>query len=267
MEMSEQLKEGSIRLLVLGSGTSTGVPMIGCDCPTCSSNDSRDRRLRASVLLSWMDGVFERNILIDTSTDLRQQSLLYRLKQIDAVLFTHPHADHIHGIDELRSFNFIQHQSIPCYGSSYTLGRIRTMFDYIFTKTQAGGGKPKVTLHEVNGKFTLFGRKVEPLPAMHGDMEVYGFRIGSFAYLTDCNFVPKSTIEKMKGLKLLVLGAVQFKKHATHFSIEEAVELAGTLGADKTYLTHMNHFVKHSKLQKELPKNIYLSFDGMDKLV
>jgi len=252
-----------MEVIFLGSGTSTGVPMIGCACTTCTSNDPKDNRLRASVLIRFNDGEVDRNVLVDTSTDFRQQSLREGLTRIDAVLFTHPHSDHIHGIDELRSFNFIQKSSIPCYGSPYTLNRIETMFDYIFDNSQAGGGKPKITLHPVEADFSIFGQLVQILPAKHGEMDVYGFRIGNFAYLTDCNYVPDETIKKMAGVSNFVIGAVQLKTHQTHFSLGQAVELAEKVNADKTYITHMNHMLKYSDISKTLPESVFLSYDGL----
>ena len=256
-----------ISLLVLGSGTSTGVPMIGCECDTCRSDDPKDTRTRASALISWRENSEIRNILVDTSTDLRQQSLNARLNRIDSVLFTHPHADHIHGIDELRSFNFLQKNSIPCYGSPYTLSRIKTMFDYIFSDDVQLSAIPKITLEPMEGEFTLFGRKIVPLPAKHGEMDIYGYRIGTVAYLTDCNSVPDSTIENMQHLSLLVIGAVQTQYHPTHFNIDQAVELSSKIGAKKTYITHLNHTIRHNDQNAKLPENVRLAYDGLRETV
>jgi len=256
-----------IKVLFLGSGTSTGVPMIGCDCDTCISKNPKDKRLRSSVLLRWSDGDTVRNVLIDTSTDLRQQSLANNLRRIDSVLFTHAHADHIHGIDELRSFNFIQKEFIPCYGSGHTLSRIRSMFDYIFSDSEVGGGKPRLTLHPVSGDFELFGKMVETLPAMHGKLEVFGYRVGPLAYITDCNYIPDATLKKMEGVKLLVIGAVQIEKHVTHFKVDEAIEISRRVGAEKTYLTHLNHQIKDDVVTARLPENISLAYDGLEESV
>ena len=254
----------SLRILFLGSGTSTGVPMIGCECDTCRSDDPKDSRLRSSILFSWYDGVEKRNILVDTATDLREQSLANSLCQIDAVLFTHPHADHIHGIDELRSFNFIQKSIIPCYGSEYTLSRIRKMFDYIFDDSKSGSVKPKLELTPIENSFELFGKTVITLPAWHGSMEVFGYRIGDVAYLTDCNRIPEETLAKLKGLKVLIIGAIRIESHATHMTIEEALEIAETVSAEKTYLTHLNHNVKHADLSAKLPTNNFLAYDRLE---
>lgn len=258
---------GRVELLFLGTGTSAGVPMIGCDCETCKSTDEKDRRTRCSALVSWQDGSENRNVLIDTSTDLRAQALRTGLCRVDAVLFTHPHADHIHGIDELRSFNFIQKKSIPCYGSLYTLSRIRSMFDYIFDDKPQGVAIPKVSLHEVDSEFTIFGRKIIPLPVKHGTMDVLGFRFGPVAYITDCNFIPDSTFKKIEGVKLLVLGAVQTDFHATHMNVEQAIEVSRRAKAQKTYITHVNHNIHHRKLGGELPENVFLAYDGLEETV
>lgn len=260
-------EQGEISLLVLGSGTSTGVPMIGCECNTCTSNDPKDQRSRASVLFTWREDTVERSVLVDTSTDLRQQALNTGMSLIDAVLFTHPHADHIHGIDELRSFNFLQKNSIPCFGSPYTLSRIKKMFDYIFDGSPQLSAIPKITLNSMEGEFELFGRKIIPLPAKHGEMEVFGYRVGSVAYLTDCNFIPDTTLEKMQNLSLLVIGAVQTAYHATHFNIDQAVEVSRAVNAGKTYITHLNHNIRHSEQAGKLPANVQLAYDGLRETV
>ncbi|MBI5177982.1 MAG: MBL fold metallo-hydrolase [Nitrospinae bacterium] len=255
---------GSLKILFLGTGTSTGVPMIGCHCRVCSSTDVRDNRLRTSALISWQDGPIERNVLIDASTDLRAQALRHGLERIDAVLFTHAHADHVHGIDELRSFNFIQHEEIPCYGPPDTLEKLRRRFDYIFAETAyEGGGKPKLSLHPVEPPFELFGKTVEPLPVKHGSSDVFGYRFGPLAYVTDCNAIPPATMEKMRGLRLLVMGAVQRKPHSTHFGVDEAVAAIRSAGAKKGYLTHMNHDILHSEVSAALPSGVSLAYDGL----
>ncbi len=261
------LKNNQTQILFLGSGTSTGVPMIGCECSTCASSNDKNNRTRSSVLIRWMEGTDIRNILVDTTTDLRIQALRHGLKRIDAVLFTHPHADHVHGLDELRTFNFMQKEAIPCYGSEFTLSRIETMFDYIFKPTPTGGSKPRVTLNTVNGdvELALFGRKVVPLPVMHGEMEVLGFRLGPIAYITDCNHIPDKTMEKITGVSLLVIGAVRLESHVTHFSLDEAIQVAQRAKAKKTYITHISHHIEHEKVSQTLPENVYLSYDGLEE--
>lgn len=254
----------SLQLLFLGSGTSTGVPMIGCGCATCRSSDPRDSRTRSSVLFRWHDGAAARQVLIDTSTDLRFQALRENLDRIDAVLFTHAHADHVHGLDELRSFNFIQKSNIPCYGGAETLEKIKTRFDYIFDPNgYEGGGLPKLSLHPVDGDFELFGMKITVLPARHGPARVFGYRIGSIAYITDCNEIPEETMRKVRGARLFVVGATQRKAHPTHFSLDQAIEAVRASGAQKGFITHMNHDLKHSEITAKLPPGVVLAHDGL----
>lgn len=254
----------SLQILFLGSGTSTGVPMIGCKCATCRSSDPRDSRTRSSVLFRWHDGAALRQVLVDTSTDLRFQALREGLNRIDAVLYTHSHADHVHGLDELRSFNFIQKTDIPCYGSVETLEKIRSRFDYIFVPGgYEGGGLPKLTLHAVEDNFELFGMKIEVLPVRHGPTRVFGYRVGPIAYITDCNEMPEETLRKVRGARLFVVGATQRKSHPTHFNLDQAIEAIGKTGAQKGYITHMNHDLKHNEVSAELPPGVALAHDGL----
>ena len=257
-----------VQILFLGSGTSTGVPMIGCACRTCTSTDGKDNRTRSSILLRWSGGETQRQVLVDASTDLRAQSLRFGLNRLDAVLFTHTHADHVHGIDELRSFNFIQKAEIPCYGSPETMLSLRTRFDYIFKGVPyEGGGIPQLSLHSVEEDFDLFGMKVSVLPVKHGSVDVYGYRFGPVAYITDCNFIPPQTMEKIRGVSLLVVGAVQLRAHSTHFSLYEAIDVIRAAGAGRGYITHMNHDIMHAEVSAQLPENIFLAYDGLSETV
>lgn len=212
-----------------------------------------------------MENSTQRNVLVDTTPDLRTQALKFNVKRVDAVLFTHSHADHVNGIDELRSFNFIQKNPIPCYGSEYTLDRIKNRFEYIFQPFREGGGKPELTLHQVENGFRLFGMEIVPLPIKHGSMDVLGFRIGPVAYITDCNFVPDSTVEKIMEVPILVIGAVRFDIHSTHFNVDQAVEVSKKVGARKTFLTHLSHMMMHKNLSRDLPENVFLSYDGLEE--
>ena len=252
-----------MRVLFLGSGTSTGVPAIGCRCAVCTSTDPHNKRLRASVLVTEED----KNLLIDTATDLRQQALLYGITRVDAVIYTHDHADHLHGIDELRAFNFIQWRPIPVYGNPKTIQRIRDSFGYIFDGNREGGGKPLIELHEINGRFEAAGVPIEPLLVWHGSQQILGFRIADFAYLTDASRVPPETIEAVRGVEVVVLDALQQKEHPTHMNFDQAIAVANEIGAKRTLLTHMAHKVDHETTNASLPKGIELAYDGLEIII
>jgi phosphoribosyl 1,2-cyclic phosphate phosphodiesterase len=246
-----------MKLLILGCGTSTGVPIIGCDCSVCTSTDPRNKRTRSSALIQIKD----KNILIDTSTDLRAQSLENGLKRIDAVLLTHPHADHIHGIDDLRAFNMMQERAIPCYGSAYTIERVRVMFDYIFSEKPSESWRPNLTTTAVDSRFEAAGVDIIPIEICHGKAAIFGFRVGNAAYLTDCSSIPPASIEKLHGLKLLVLGALRHKPHPTHMTIDEAIETSRLIGANRTVLTHLSHAIDYTN--EKLPDGVELAYDSM----
>lgn len=245
-------------MTILGSGTSTGIPVVGCSCSVCCSADTRNQRTRCSALL----GVSGRNILIDTSTDLRQQALRAGIQHIDAVLYTHCHADHVHGIDDLRSFNLRTKDPIPVYGNPETLRRVKSLFSYIFDETVPYGYKPRLDLHSITGSFELFGLPIKPIPLQHGGMDVFGYRCGPVAYLTDCNLIPDRSMALLQNLELLVLDGLRFKPHPTHFNITEAIEVAERIGAKRTLLTHLSHDVDHARDQAGLPAGIEFAYDG-----
>lgn len=251
-------------LTILGCGTSTGVPIPGCRCPVCLSPHPCNKRLRTSAVISTDEG---RTILIDATPDLRQQALRAGIERIDAVLFTHAHADHILGIDDLRAFNFIQQSRITCYGSRHTLPRIRHMFSYVFEPDEnyLGGALPQLDLVEFeNGvPFKLFDLPIEPFSLMHGDLEVTGFRFGNLAYATDCNAIPLVSQKRLKGIDLLVLDGLRYEAHRTHFTIPEAISVAGALEVGATWLTHMTHTVEYEEVSRKLPRSISLAYDGL----
>lgn len=248
-----------MRVTLLGTGTSTGVPVIACRCPVCTSTDPRNRRLRPAALLELPAGT----ALIDTPTDLRQQALAYAVERVDAVLYTHAHADHILGLDELRVFNFRQGAAIPCYGPASALAGIRRAFAYAFEPGQEGGGKPQVELVPVEGPLELLGARVVPVPVRHGSLEVYGYRIGGFAYVTDVNFIPEESFALLAGVEVLVLGALRYRPHTTHFSFEEAFVAAARIGAQRTLLTHIAHDVDHGAPAVPLPPGVEIAHDGL----
>lgn len=248
-----------MRATLLGCGTSTGVPVIGCDCAVCTSDDPRNQRLRTGLKLE-ADG---RVLLVDTPTDLRQQALRFSLPRVDAVLYTHAHADHTLGLDELRVFNFRQGAEIPCYGSSATLDSIRRHFAYAFEPGAEGGGKPRLDLIAVDGAFEAAGVATTVVPVRHGSLEVLGYRWGDLAYVTDCSFMPEPSYELLRGVRWLVLGALRHRPHATHFSIDEAIAAARRIGAERTVFTHMSHEVDFAATSAELPPGIELGYDGL----
>jgi phosphoribosyl 1,2-cyclic phosphate phosphodiesterase len=246
----------SLRVTMLGSGTSTGVPVIGCTCNVCRSENPKNKRWRPGLKLE-MEG---RVILVDTPTDLREQALRFGLPRVDAILFTHSHADHIFGLDDVRIFNFRQRAPIPCYGSEEALRNIRRSFAYVFEAGQEGGGKPQLELLPVREPFPLLGRTFVPVPVWHGSMEVFGYRTGSFAYVTDCNRIPESSFELLDGVEILILDALRHRPHSTHFSIEESIEVAARIGARRTIFTHMTHEVDQDD---PLPAGVELGYDGL----
>ncbi len=241
---------------MMGSGTSTGIPVIGCTCPVCQSANPRNRRWRPGLKIETGDGIF----LVDTPTDLREQALRFGLPRVDAIVFTHSHADHIYGLDDVRIFNFRQGVAIPCYGSEETLRNIRRAFAYVFETGQEGGGKPQLDLIPVREPFELLGRTFVPVPVWHGGMEVFGYRTGGFAYVTDCNQIPEASFRLLEGVEILVLDALRHRPHPTHFSVEEAIEVARRIGARRTIFTHMTHDVDHDD---PLPAGVEFGYDGL----
>jgi len=249
-------------LLMLGSGTSQGVPAIGCDCETCTSDDIRDKRLRPSVLF-MVNGL---SLLVDTSSDFRQQMLRFAIRHIDAVLYTHHHFDHIGGFDDLRQYNFLQKSPIRMYGLADTLHEIETTFRYAFGESlQQGGGLPSTEEYPLynNDPFEIDGVLVHPLPVMHGKMPVLGYRIGGIAYITDTNYIPERTLERLHDLDVLVLDALRHREHPTHFCLEQAIETARSIGARRTCFTHIAHNIMHERDSVLLPDNMDFSYDGL----
>src|ERR1043165_4272080 len=247
-----------MRVTVLGSGTSHGVPMIGCRCAVCTSDDPRNRRFRPSIAVSSELGT----ILVDTTPELRMQSLAFGLDRVDAVLFTHTHADHIFGLDDLRRFNDLCGCEIPVYGDAGILADIRRIYNYIFMETQEGGGKPKIPLHEVPDSFELFGIRMQSLQVYHGQLPILAYRFENFAYVTDVSVIPNESMSKLQGLELLILDAVRFDPHPTHFGLWQAMEIVEALKAKQTLFTHLSHPFDPETPHAMLPAYAQLAYDG-----
>lgn len=250
----------SLHITFLGTGTSIGVPIISCDCEVCSSLNKKDKRLRTSVLISYRD----KNVVIDCGPDFRMQMLNANVKDLEAILFTHEHRDHIAGLDDVRAFNYIQKKTIQLYLSEQVLKNVKTEFPYIFNPGSYQGG-PKLELHNlINEKFEVAGLSIIPLHVMHREMPVFGFRIGDFSYITDANFIPDETMEKLKGSKVLVLNALRKRKHPSHFCLSEALEMIEKVKPEKAYLTHLGHYIGlHDEVNLSLPSNVELAYDGL----
>jgi phosphoribosyl 1,2-cyclic phosphate phosphodiesterase len=267
----------SLRVTLLGTGTSHGVPAIGCDCDVCHSPDPHDRRMRPSILVEVVGtpdppgartasstASSVRSILVDTSTDLRAQALTHNIRRVDAILFTHSHADHVLGLDEVRRYNAMQHAPIPCYADRATLDDLRRMFAYIFEAPRAsGGGIPHLIMGCLAGPFTLGGIEIVPVPLLHGCHRTLGFRIGRFAYLTDCSRIPDESWPLLCGVRVLVLDALRDRPHPTHFSVSEAVEVVARLAPERAYFTHICHDLPHAATCARLPGGVELAYDGL----
>jgi len=249
------------RVLVLGTGTSHGVPMIGCECATCRSTDTRDKRSRASILIQIHGGPA---VLIDTTPDLRMQALTHGVSRVDAIVYTHSHADHVMGLDEVRRFNVLQKSAIPCYGDARTLDDIRRIYSYIFSAdTPRGGGVPQVVLARIAGEFCVGAATLLPVPLLHGSRTIFGYRIGSFAYLTDCSAIPDTSWPLLDGVKTVILDALRERPHPTHMSVEQALATAERIGPSKAWFTHMCHDLPHAATCARLPAGVELAYDGL----
>ena len=250
----------TVTITVLGSGTSVGVPTIGCHCAVCTSADPRDQRLRPSVLVSFSD----RNVLIDTTPDFRQQALRARIERVDAILFTHSHADHILGLDDIRPFNFRQGGTIPIYGSAETLHNIHQTFRYIFLEEKTESSRPRLVSHNLDGNdFDLFGLPFRPIRLAHGKGIVQGFRFGDSAYLTDHSDIPPESLEQLCGLDILFLDALRHKPHPTHSTIEKSLKTVEQLTPQRAFFTHICHDLGHSATEEKLPPHVRLAYDGL----
>lgn len=246
---------------VLGSGTSVGVPTIGCHCAVCTSTDPRDNRLRPSVLVCY-EG---RNVLIDTTPDFRTQALRTGLDHLDAVVFTHSHADHIMGLDDVRPFNFRQKGQIPIFAAPETMAAIQRCFPYIFDGVKKESNVPQLDARLLDGSsFDLFGLEFMPVPILHGTQIIYGFRFGAAAYLTDHSDIPPASLEMLRSLDVLFLDALRYKPHPTHSTVERSVKTADELKPRRTFLTHICHDLGHERAESLLPPHVRLAYDGLE---
>lgn len=249
------------RVTFLGTGTSHGVPMIGCACAVCRSTDPRDKRLRPSI---YVDVADRAKILVDTTPDLRQQALTHGITRVDAILFTHGHADHVLGLDEVRRFNYLQGGSIPCYADGGTWDTLRRTFYYIFDgRPRQGGGVPQLEPHEIVTPLAIGGVRIVPVPLWHGSMPILGFRFGAFAYLTDCNRIADASWDLVAGVETLVIDALRDKRHSTHFTVAEALEVIERVAPARAYMTHMTHDLGHAATNARLPAGVELAYDGL----
>ena len=257
--MSAVFEHASI--LVLGSGTSVGVPMIGCRCKACSSHDPRDKRLRPSVLLK----LGTRRILIDTSPDFRYQALRHGVDHIDAILYTHSHADHILGLDDVRPFNFMQASEIPIFLSHHTWETVERTFRYVFDSSPTQSSRPRLTPHFFDEEpFCAAGIDFQPIAASHGRLPVHGFRFDDCAYLTDHSCIPPESLAKLSGLDVLFLDALRHNPHPTHSTIEQSLRTVEQLKPKRAFFTHISHDVVHAVVQAQLPANVFIAYDGLE---
>jgi len=249
-----------LKITFLGTGTSQGVPVIACDCAVCHSEDIHDKRLRSSMMIEVNHKIF----VIDTGPDFRQQMLRVNVKHLDAILFTHEHKDHIAGLDDIRSFNWIYKKSMDVYAEERVLKALQIDYSYAFNEDKYPG-IPEMTLHPISETpFNIQGVEIIPIRVMHYLLPVLGFRIGDFAYITDAKFIPDKEYEKLKNLKYFVINALRKKEHISHFNLAEAIEVSKRVGASHTYLTHISHLMGfHKDIENELPPHIHLAYDNL----
>jgi phosphoribosyl 1,2-cyclic phosphate phosphodiesterase len=251
-----------MKITFLGTGTSQGVPLIACDCYVCQSTNEHDKRLRSSVMIQ----VGDKNLVIDSGPDFRQQMLRTGIKHLDALIFTHAHKDHIAGMDDIRGFNFSMKRAIDVYCTDKVVEQMKREFHYIFDEIKYPG-IPEINIHHIenNQKFTAAGIEIEPIEVLHLKMKVLGFRVGGFVYITDANFIAEEEKEKIKGCEVLVLNALRKEKHVSHFNLDEAIALVNELKPKQAYFTHISHQLGlHQEVEKQLPSHINLAYDGLE---
>lgn len=246
-------------LTVLGSGTSMGVPTIGCTCHVCTSDDPHDQRTRPSIMLEYA----ERCVLIDTTPDFRQQAIRERIRHLDAIVYTHAHADHVLGLDDVRPLSFRSAEKIPLYAFPSTAESLQKIFRYIFDADYKYGGIARVQIKTINGSLELFGASFEPIKVMHGDAEIHGFRFGSAAYLTDFSEIPPESMQRLHGLDILFLDALRHKPHPTHSTVANSLRLVEELKPNRAFFTHISHDLPHEETNRNLPPHVRLAHDGL----
>lgn len=249
-----------MQLICLGVGSSAGTPVIGCRCATCLSIDNRNKRSRCSSAFVMSGGEV---LLIDTGPDLRSQALRENLTRVDAVFYTHTHADHIHGIDDLRAFCQLQKQQIPLYGNQSAMEHIRGKFAYALREPADYWDLPILSANEITGPFELFGKRITPIPVKHGRSNILGYRIGDVAYITDASEIPESSLELLQGLDAMFLDCLRYKPHHTHMNLEQSLGYANLIQANDTYLIHMTHELEYETLSSQLPPSVHVAFDGL----
>ncbi|GAB1403923.1 MBL fold metallo-hydrolase [Lentimicrobium sp.] len=249
-----------MKITFLGTGTSIGVPVIACNCPVCTSDDPRDKRFRTSAMIE----VNDQRIIIDCGPDFRFQMLKQKVDDIDALIFTHEHRDHIAGLDDVRAFNYILNKNIPIYGTQAVLKAIQTEFPYIFAENRYFG-VPQLTIHEICCQpFNIGNTQIEPIQVMHHILPVFGYRIGDFTYITDASAICDEEKQKIKGTKILVINALRNSKHISHFSLNEALDIIREIKPEKAYLTHISHFLGlHREVEAQLPADVHLAYDNL----
>lgn len=252
---------GDLRVTFLGTGTSQGIPIIGSSHPVCLSDDPKDKRLRVSILLSWEDY----NYVIDCGPDFRQQMLRHNVNTLDGILYTHEHSDHTAGLDDIRPF-FFKQGSIPIYAHKRVVKSLKKRFGYIFNEKDKYPGAPSVQIHNVKKKrsFLIGDKQVIPINVLHNKLQVFGYRVGDFTYLTDVKTIKEKEIEKIKGSKVVVVNALRIEPHISHFNLEEALQFISKVNPEKAYFTHISHLLGfHEEVEKKLPKNVHLAYDNL----
>jgi phosphoribosyl 1,2-cyclic phosphate phosphodiesterase len=249
-----------MQLTMLGVGSSAGTPVVGCSCATCMSIDVRNKRTRCSSLITLDSG---ENILIDTGPDLRNQSLREGIKRVDAVLYTHTHADHLHGIDDLRAFCVLQRRQIPLYAKQDAVDHITQKFGYTLREPSDFWEMPVLRTETVEAPFDLFGVKITPIPVQHGKSQIFGYRIGNVAYMTDVSEIPESSFALLENLEVVLLDCLREKSHPTHINIEQSLAYIGRINAKQSYMIHMTHELEYASLSRKLSKNVFVGFDGL----